>query len=231
MAQQPQWVVAAWPAGVRRRAHHRARQGTGSAAGASSSQGSSASVCPCSAGIPDGQGALSTFARFRRPGRRGVVPQVLTSIQVLYAAQASAMSLCRARRSCTACVRPILGVVTADGIGWRPVSSPSNVPGWVWWHAAALQFVPECPLGRVSSTSAAGRPVGRPAGRPYPLTMGHELGWRVDVCRDARRRCRPRRVRRHRAPAHETGPATRPLGGDLLYASRAFTGGSLVPAA
>lgn len=181
-------------------------------------------------GIAPTVGALIAFRALQGLAAAAMVPQVLTSIQVLYAPheRGTAMGVFSGLAGLASVLGPILGAVLTDGIGWRAVFLV-NVPVGLVAIAAALRFVPESRSERVSRLDLRGvavLSVGLLAVL-YPLTMGHELGWplwtyAVMLAGAAVLAGFVVTERRHERAGDE------PLVATSLYTSRAFTGGSLV---
>jgi EmrB/QacA subfamily drug resistance transporter len=123
---------------------------------------------------------LVAFRAIQGIAAAAMVPQVLTSIQVMYAPaeRGKAMGIFSGLAGLASVAGPILGAVLTDVSGWRAVFLV-NVPVGVIALAAALRFIPEsrsehpAPINIRSVLILA---VGL-LGILYPLTMGHELGW------------------------------------------------------
>jgi EmrB/QacA subfamily drug resistance transporter len=128
--------------------------------------------------------ALVGFRALQGLAAAAMIPQVLSSLQVMYAPEerAAAMGLFTGLAGLSAVLGPVLGAVLTDadvaGSGWRSIFLV-NVPFGVLAVLAALRWVPE--------SVAAQRPRLDPRGVAmlaagllavlYPLTMGRELGW------------------------------------------------------
>ncbi|MEI2775996.1 MAG: DHA2 family efflux MFS transporter permease subunit [Tetrasphaera sp.] len=173
---------------------------------------------------------LVAFRAVQGIAAAAMVPQVLTSIQVMYAAheRGKAMAAFSALAGIAAVVGPILGAVLTETAGWRWVFLV-NVPVGVLALVAALRFVPESRAAHADRVDFRGVAV-LTAGLLallYPLVMGHELGWpawsyavllagalilAIFVVAEAR---------------HERS-GDEPLLATSLYRDRAFAGGSLV---
>jgi EmrB/QacA subfamily drug resistance transporter len=117
-----------------------------------------------------------------------MIPQVLSSLQVMYAPheRAKAMGLFTGLAGLSAVLGPVIGAVLTEadlgGLGWRSIFLV-NVPFGVLAILAALRWVPESiaaqrpriDLGGVSVLAVGLLAI------LYPLTMGRELGWPVWV--------------------------------------------------
>lgn len=123
---------------------------------------------------------LVAFRALQGIAAAAMVPQVLTSIQVMYAPaeRGTAMGIFSGLAGLASVMGPILGAVLTDLSGWRAIFLV-NVPVGIIALVAALKFVPESRSEHPVSLSvrsvfalAAGL-----LAILYPLTMGHELGW------------------------------------------------------
>ena len=137
-------------------------------------------------GLAPSAEALILFRALQGLAAAAMIPQVLTSIQVMYAPheRAAAMGLFTALAGVTAVVGPVLGAVLTNadiaGTGWRAIFLV-NVPVGVVAVVAALKWVPNSISERRPGIDARGVLV-LAAGLLavlYPLTMGRELGWPV----------------------------------------------------
>lgn len=125
---------------------------------------------------------LVLFRAAQGLGAAMMVPQVITSIQVMYAPheRAAAMGMVSALAGLASVLGPILGGVLTDLAGWRAIFLV-NVPVGVVAVVAALRLVPESRAARAPRLDLRGiavLTVGLLAVL-YPLTSGHELGWPV----------------------------------------------------
>ncbi|WP_235435434.1 DHA2 family efflux MFS transporter permease subunit [Nostocoides australiense] len=181
-------------------------------------------------GLAPSAAALVGFRAVQGIAAAAMVPQVLTSIQVMYAPheRGKAMAAFSALAGLAAVVGPIMGSVLTETAGWRWVFLV-NVPVGVLALVAALRFVPESRAAHANRVDFRGVAV-LSAGLLallYPLVMGHELGWptwtyavmaagavilAAFVAAEAR---------------HERA-GDEPLVATSLYRDRAFSGGSLV---
>ncbi len=137
-------------------------------------------------GLAPNAEALILFRALQGLAAAAMIPQVLTSIQVMYAPheRAAAMGLFTGLAGVTAVVGPVLGAVltSADiaGTGWRSIFLV-NVPVGVLAIVAAVKWVPNSISERRPGIDVRGVLV-LAAGLLavlYPLTMGRELGWPV----------------------------------------------------
>lgn len=123
---------------------------------------------------------LVAFRALQGVAAAAMVPQVLTSIQVMYAPseRGTAMGIFSGLAGLASVMGPILGAVLTDVSGWRAVFLV-NIPIGVVALVAALRFIPESrsehPV-RINARSVLVLAAGLLA-ILYPLTMGHELGW------------------------------------------------------
>jgi EmrB/QacA subfamily drug resistance transporter len=113
-----------------------------------------------------------------------MIPQVLSSLQVMYAPheRAKAMGLFTGLAGLSAILGPVVGAVLTEadlgGLGWRSIFLV-NVPFGVLAIAAAVRWVPESVAAqrpRIDLRGVSVLAVGLLAVL-YPLTMGRELGW------------------------------------------------------
>ena len=123
---------------------------------------------------------LVAFRALQGVAAAAMVPQVLTSIQVMYAPheRGTAMGIFSGLAGLASVAGPILGAVLTDLSGWRAVFLV-NIPVGVVALVAALRFIPESRSEHptsISSRSVLVLAAGLLAVL-YPLTMGHELGW------------------------------------------------------
>ena len=135
-------------------------------------------------GFAPSAGALVAFRALQGLGAAAMVPQVLSSLQVMYAAdeRAKAMGAFTALAGISTVLGPVLGAVLTDadlaGSGWRAIFLV-NVPFGIAAIVAALRFIPESRSERRPGLDVRGvatLAVGLLA-ILYPLTMGRELGW------------------------------------------------------
>ena len=123
---------------------------------------------------------LVAFRAIQGIAAAAMVPQVLTSIQVMYAPKerGTAMGIFSGLAGLASVLGPILGAVLTDISSWRAVFLV-NIPVGVIALVAALRFIPESrsehPV-RINVRSVLVLGAGL-LGVLYPLTMGHELGW------------------------------------------------------
>lgn len=135
-------------------------------------------------GLAPSAEALIAFRALQGLGAAAMVPQVLSSLQVLYAPheRGKAMGAFTALAGISTVIGPVLGALLTEadlaGLGWRAIFLV-NVPVGVLALAAAIRWIPES------------RAVQRPALDPgavavlaagllavlLPLTLGHELDW------------------------------------------------------
>ncbi len=183
-------------------------------------------------GFAPSVGALVAFRVLQGLAAAAMVPQVLTSIQVMYAPRERglAMGLFSGLAGIAAVLGPIIGAVLTEGPGWRAVFLV-NVPVGLIAVAAAVRFIPESRAETPARIDLRGVVVlsGGLFAILYPLTMGHELGWplwsyAVMLAGAVVIAGFVVAQRRHERTGDE------PLVATSLYGSRAFTGGSLVAA-
>jgi EmrB/QacA subfamily drug resistance transporter len=167
-------------------------------------------------------------------GAAAMIPQVMSSIQVMYAPEerAKAMGAFTGLAGLATVAGPVLGSILTQadiaGSGWRPIFLV-NIPIGLLALAAAVRFIPESHAERRPDLDPVGVLVlgGGLMAVLYPLTMGREEGWPVWVfammavgvavlVAFGRRQYRSER---------QGGEPLVSLG---LYRNRAFAGGSLV---
>lgn len=139
-------------------------------------------VASAACGLAPSITALVAFRAVQGIAAAAMVPQVLTSIQVLYAPheRGLAMGIFSGLAGLASVAGPILGAILTETAGWRWVFLV-NVPVGVVALLAALRFVPESRAQQAGRTDLRGMlvlSVGLLAVL-YPLIMGHELGWPV----------------------------------------------------
>ncbi|KGN37199.1 MFS transporter [Knoellia subterranea] len=123
---------------------------------------------------------LVAFRALQGIAAAAMVPQVLTSIQVMYAPheRGTAMGIFSGLAGLASVMGPILGAVLTEASSWRAVFLV-NIPVGVIALVAAIRFIPESrsehPV-RINARSVFALAAGLLA-ILYPLTMGHELGW------------------------------------------------------
>ncbi|HEX6151340.1 MFS transporter [Nocardioides sp.] len=191
-------------------------------------------VTSAACGLSPDSSWLVAFRSLQGFAAAAMIPQVMSSIQVLYAPheRAKAMGAFSGLAGLATVLGPVLGAILTDadiaGTTWRPVFL-INVPVGVLALVAALRFIPE--------SRSENRPNLDPAGVAtlgagllavlYPLTMGREQGWpawgfalmvagAAILVRFARTQHRAERAGRE------------PLVALSLYRGRAFAGGSTV---
>ena len=128
--------------------------------------------------------ALVGFRALQGLTAAAMIPQVLSSLQVMYAPheRAKAMGMFTGLAGLSAVLGPVIGAVLTEadlgGLGWRSIFLV-NVPFGVLAIVAALRWVPESVAAQRPCIDARGvtvLAVGLLAVL-YPLTMGRELGW------------------------------------------------------
>jgi EmrB/QacA subfamily drug resistance transporter len=128
--------------------------------------------------------ALVGFRALQGLAAAAMIPQVLSSLQVMYAPheRAKAMGLFTGLAGLSAVLGPVIGAVLTEadlgGLGWRSIFLV-NVPFGVLAIVAALRWVPESVATqrpRIDLRGVSVLAVGLLA-LLYPLTMGRELGW------------------------------------------------------
>ncbi|HEU4998691.1 MAG TPA: MFS transporter [Lapillicoccus sp.] len=143
-------------------------------------------VMSAACGLAPTAEALILFRALQGLAAAAMIPQVLTSIQVMYAPheRAAAMGLFTGLAGVTAVVGPVVGAVLTNadiaGTGWRSIFLV-NVPVGVVAFIAAATWVPNSVAERRPGIDVRGVLV-LAAGLLavlYPLTMGRELGWPV----------------------------------------------------
>jgi EmrB/QacA subfamily drug resistance transporter len=135
-------------------------------------------------GLAPNAEALVGFRALQGLAAAAMIPQVLSSLQVMYRPEerAKAMGMFTGLAGLSAVLGPVLGAVLTDadlgGIGWRSIFLV-NVPFGLAAVAAALRWVPESVAARRPRIDLRGVAV-LAAGLLcvlYPLTLGRELGW------------------------------------------------------
>jgi EmrB/QacA subfamily drug resistance transporter len=185
-------------------------------------------------GLAPDAGSLVAFRALQGFAAAAMIPQVMSSIQVLYAPEerAKAMGAFSALAGLATVLGPVLGAILTDadiaGTAWRPVFL-INVPVGVLALVAALRFIPESRSDRRPNLDPVGVLTlgGGLLAVLYPLTMGREQGWPawgfalmvagVAVL-----------VRFGRAQRRAERAGREPLVVLSLYRGRAFAGGSTV---
>ena len=191
-------------------------------------------VMSAACGLSPDAGWLVAFRSLQGFAAAAMIPQVMSSIQVLYAPEerGKAMGAFSGLAGLATVLGPVLGAILTNadiaGTAWRPVFL-INIPVGVIALVAALRFIPESrsenkpgldPVGVV--TLGAGL-----LAVLYPLTMGREQGWPawgfalmvvgVGIL-----------VRFGRAQHRAERAGREPLVAVSLYRGRAFAGGSTV---
>lgn len=183
-------------------------------------------------GFAPSAGALVAARTAQGLAAAAMVPQVLTSLQVMYAPheRGKAMGAFSGLAGLASVLGPIFGAVLTESVGWRAVFLV-NVPVGALALAAAVRFVPESRAEHAARLDLRGVAVLTAAllAILYPLTMGHQLGWpawsyAAMLAGAAVLVAFVRAERRHERLGDE------PLVLTSLYGSRAFAGGSLVAA-
>ena len=185
-------------------------------------------------GLAPDAGSLVAFRALQGFAAAAMIPQVMSSIQVLYAPEerATAMGAFSALAGLATVLGPVLGAILTNadiaGTTWRPVFL-INVPVGVLALVAALRFIPESRSDRRPNLDPVGVLTlgGGLLAVLYPLTMGREQGWPawgfalmvagVAVL-----------VRFGRAQHRAERSGREPLVVLSLYRGRAFAGGSTV---
>jgi len=135
-------------------------------------------------GLAPNADALVGFRALQGLAAAAMIPQVLSSLQVMYRPEerAKAMGMFTGLAGLSAVLGPVIGAVLTEadlgGIGWRSIFLV-NVPFGVVAIAAALRWVPESLAAqrpRIDLRGVAVLAVGL-LGVLYPLTVGRELGW------------------------------------------------------
>lgn len=128
--------------------------------------------------------SLVGFRALQGIAAAAMIPQVLSSLQVMYAPheRAKAMGLFTGLAGLSAVLGPVIGAVLTEadlgGLGWRSIFLV-NVPFGALAIVAALRWVPESVATqrpRIDLRGVSVLAVGLLAVL-YPLTMGRELGW------------------------------------------------------
>lgn len=135
-------------------------------------------------GLAPTAGALVAFRALQGIGAAAMIPQVMSSIQVMYKPEerAAAMGAFASLAGIATVGGPIIGALLTEwdvaGLGWRAIFLV-NVPLGAAAVYAAIKLV--------SESTASGRPSFDPLGIAllgggllailYPLTLGRELGW------------------------------------------------------
>jgi EmrB/QacA subfamily drug resistance transporter len=141
-------------------------------------------VLSAACGLAPNAETLVAFRALQGLASAAMIPQVLSSIQVMYAPheRAKAMGMFTGLAGTAAVAGPVVGALLTDadilGSGWRAVFLV-NVPFGVLAVIAALRWVPESVAAhrpRLDARGVALLAVGLLAVL-YPLTMGRELGW------------------------------------------------------
>jgi EmrB/QacA subfamily drug resistance transporter len=133
--------------------------------------------------------ALVGFRALQGFAAAAMIPQVLSSLQVMYAPheRAKAMGLFTGLAGLSAVLGPVIGAVLTEadlgGLGWRSIFLV-NVPFGALAIVAAMRWVPESIAAqrpRIDLRGVTVLAVGLLAVL-YPLTRGRELGWPTWVC-------------------------------------------------
>ncbi|CCH69622.1 putative transmembrane efflux protein [Phycicoccus elongatus Lp2] len=128
--------------------------------------------------------ALVGFRALQGLAAAAMIPQVLSSLQVMYRPdeRAKAMGMFTGLAGVSTVLGPVLGALLTEadlaGLGWRAIFLV-NVPVGVLALAAALRWVPESVAAQRPPIDLRGvvmLAVGLLAVL-YPLTLGRELGW------------------------------------------------------
>ncbi len=185
-------------------------------------------------GLAPSAEALVAFRALQGLGAAAMIPQVMSSIQVMYAPheRAKAMGAFSGLAGLATVLGPVLGAVLTQadigGSSWRPVFL-INVPMGILALVAALRWIPESQAVRRPDLDPVGvlTLAGGLLAVLYPLTMGREQGWPAWVFAAMAvgvlvlvRFCVTQR--RREAAGQE------PLVALSLYRGRAFAGGSTV---
>jgi EmrB/QacA subfamily drug resistance transporter len=135
-------------------------------------------------GLAPNASTLVAFRAIQGLAAAAMIPQVLSSLQVMYRPEerAKAMGMFTGLAGLSAVLGPVIGAVLTEadlgGLGWRSIFLV-NVPFGVAAVAAALRWVPESVATRRPRIDLRGvgvLAVGLLAVL-YPLTLGRELGW------------------------------------------------------
>jgi EmrB/QacA subfamily drug resistance transporter len=135
-------------------------------------------------GLAPDAGSLVAFRALQGFAAAAMIPQVMSSIQVLYAPEerAKAMGAFSGLAGLATVLGPVLGAILTNadiaGTAWRPVFLV-NVPVGVLALVAALRFIPESRSDRRPNLDPVGVLTlgGGLLAVLYPLTMGREQGW------------------------------------------------------
>jgi EmrB/QacA subfamily drug resistance transporter len=135
-------------------------------------------------GLAPDAGSLVAFRALQGFAAAAMIPQVMSSIQVLYAPEerAKAMGAFSGLAGLATVLGPVLGAILTNadiaGTAWRPVFL-INVPVGVLALVAALRFIPESRSDRRPNLDPVGVLTlgGGLLAVLYPLTMGREQGW------------------------------------------------------
>ena len=183
-------------------------------------------------GIAPNVEALVLFRAVQGIAAAAMVPQVLTSIQVMYAPheRGTAMGIFSGLAGLAAVLGPILGAVLTESAGWRWVFLV-NLPVGLIALIAALRFIPESRAEHATRLDLRGVIVLSAAllAILYPLTMGHDLGWPIWSYAVMLAGLLSLALFIRAEYRHERR-GDQPLLATSLYASRAFCGGTLTGA-
>lgn len=135
-------------------------------------------------GLATSAGALVAFRALQGIGAALMVPQVLSSLQVMYAPheRGKAMGAFTALAGVSTVIGPVLGAVLTEldlgGLAWRAIFLV-NVPVGVLAVVAAVRWIPESRSRQIPgldlrSVVTLGSGL---LAILYPVTMGHDLGW------------------------------------------------------
>ncbi|MEH3034758.1 MAG: MFS transporter [Aeromicrobium erythreum] len=145
-------------------------------------------VMSAACGLATDAGMLVAFRALQGLGAAAMIPQVMSSLQVMYAPheRAKAMGAFAGLAGVATVLGPIVGALLTEldlaGTGWRAVFLV-NVPIGVAVVVAAVKVVPESRAERAPRFDAVGLLLlaGGLLAVLYPLTLGRELGWPVWV--------------------------------------------------
>ena len=135
-------------------------------------------------GLAPNAEALVAFRAIQGLAAAAMIPQVLSSLQVMYRPEerAKAMGMFTGLAGLSAVLGPVIGALLTEadlgGIGWRSIFLV-NVPFGLLAIAAALRWVPESVAAvrpRIDVRGVAWLAAGLLAVL-YPLTLGRDLGW------------------------------------------------------